>query len=162
MRRPHRSPPLVDQDEAWSYAWSLALAAGWVLFVVGLVEVALAWHPVRAANPAWEFSAVRGSMSGLPLVAVGLALMGVAAILTERRRTVRIVAALGLFLGLMTLIGYIGYVADAPLALRMANAQTAPEVKESVVRVTLLSLAFSALFFGIGISVIRHLQRNPI
>ncbi len=162
MRGQHRAAPLVDEGESWSYAWSLVLGAGAVLFVVGLVDVVLAWYPLRPADPLWEFGAVGRYVSSLPVLATGLALVGAAAVLTERRATARMVATLGLVLAMTIVAGYVAYLVDVPFALRMATSQTEPRIRESIVRVTFMSLAFSALFFGVGVSVIRHLYRNPV
>lgn len=162
MRRHHRVAPLIDQDESWLCAWSLVLGVGWVLFAVGLVDVVLAWYPARTANAAWEFGAVERSVASLPVMTIGLALVAAAAVLTERRRITGLVAALGLGLGLTIVVVYLLYVADAPVALRMAMPEAAPGIRKSIVRVTFMAVAFSGLFFGIGGSVIRHLRRNPI
>lgn len=163
MRHHHHHPaPLVEQEEAWTNAWNLVLGAGWVLFVVGLADVALAWYPAHTANPTWEFNGLEASVTRLPLVATGLVLSAAGGLLTERRRTVQIVAGVGLCLGLITLLSYVLYLADTPLVLRMATAQAAPAIRKSIARVSLMALAFAGLFFVIGVSVIRYLRRNPI
>ncbi|MEJ2218914.1 MAG: hypothetical protein P8099_20200 [Gemmatimonadota bacterium] len=162
MRRHHRHAPLVDEDATRREAWGLVLVAGWVLVAVGLVDVALAWYPVRAANPSWEFRAMGNGVPRLPVVAVGLALVALAALLTERRRVAATVAALGLGLGAITVLGYLAFLHELPLALRMASPEAAPAIRKSVVRVTFMCLAFSGLFIATGVSVIRYLRRNPL
>ncbi len=56
-------------------AWTLLAIAGWGFFLIGLMDVAFVWYPTAFGNGGWEFGSVTAALNGLPLPALGLALI---------------------------------------------------------------------------------------
>jgi hypothetical protein len=51
------------------------LAVGAAFTIVGLVDLALLWYPLRFGNVAWEFGTLNTTFDELPMTALGVALV---------------------------------------------------------------------------------------
>jgi hypothetical protein len=69
--RPHR----FRLRDASATAAILALVVGGAFTVVGLVDLALLWYPVRLGNAPWEFGTLSATFDNLPMTALGVALV---------------------------------------------------------------------------------------
>jgi hypothetical protein len=65
-------------------AANLILAVGAALTIVGLVELALLWYPLRLGNVAWEFGTLSTTLDELPLTVLGVALVTLGLIVHPR------------------------------------------------------------------------------
>jgi hypothetical protein len=102
----------TTQDAAWRLLAWLAV----VFVVVGLIDIIVAWTPLRIGTPEWEFGTVTGTLNNLPVPAMGLILLLASGAALERRG--QVVAALGvavLLLMVLLLMGIL-YGLTAPLA----------------------------------------------
>jgi hypothetical protein len=52
--------------------------------IVGLVDLALLWYPLRLGNVAWEFGTLSSTFDRLPMTALGVALVTVGLIVHPR------------------------------------------------------------------------------
>jgi len=122
--------------------WSVAIALGAALTIVGGTDLGLMVLPPRFGNVEWEFAIVGNVLDAMPVPTVGLTLLALAAF--ERpvvwlARVLSIVAAVGvlLILGLGAL-----YVMDIPVAMKM----TPPQYKTAVYRALLKSGIFGVTY----------------
>lgn len=54
---------------------SLLTATGAAFAIVGLVDLALLWFPLRFGSPAWEFGTLSRTFDSLPMTGLGMALV---------------------------------------------------------------------------------------
>jgi hypothetical protein len=109
--------PSVDGAEA-SAGWQVLGAVGLTLWIVGLVDLLLAWVPPHFGSPEWEFGTISATLNNLPVPAMGLALV-LAFAAADRRRGQLV--TVGLWSGLVVLfllVSAVFYALDVPLALR--------------------------------------------
>ena len=113
-----KKPSHFDESELTHAAWGVVGAIGLTLLIVGLVDLFLAWWPLRFGSPEWEFGTISATLNNLPVPAMGLALVLAHAVAHERRSQLAAVgvwsAAVVLFLGVCAVF----YALDVPLALR--------------------------------------------
>jgi hypothetical protein len=61
--------------DARATAAIVVLVVGGAFTVVGLVDLALLWYPVRLGNAPWEFGTLSATFDNLPMTALGVALV---------------------------------------------------------------------------------------
>lgn len=146
---------------AGAYGWRLAAWFGLLFVIIGLVDMALVWYPLRPGNPSWEFGAIDLAFSTLPVLTIGFAALAAGTVALNRRRTAWLLAVAALFGGLACIGAYLIFLTDVPLALRNSPAEVLTGVKKAIARNTVFGVAFSVAYLGAGIGLIRHLRRRP-
>jgi hypothetical protein len=135
-----RSAVVAPVHRAWR-------ALGWfggVLALVGGMDVLLVFYPARFGDPSWEFGVADSAVASLPLLVMGLAAPMASALAQQKKWQTRIVAGLCLFIGLGIFAGYVVYLTNVPMALRAAPPEVSVGIQKSIVRTTLMSVAFGA------------------
>ena len=118
------------------------VAFGLVLAAVGIVDIGLAWWPLRFGVGEWEFGTASRTFDSLALGTTGFVLLTVAASI-ERRvwalRTLAVAATVACvaLLGVLMLYGL-----NAPIALGAITEQARPLLKQAMLR----TLCFAGLY----------------
>ena len=123
-----------------SAAWRAFFWFGLAVLLVGVVDLALVWYPVRADNPAWEFGAIDRSVSTTPVLLVALGFLTSAALHERRRWAMGFIATIATALALATLIGLFIYWTAVPLALSGAPEPAQVGIHKSMARTTVFGL----------------------
>lgn len=146
----------VDSDRAWRWIGWFALALG----VAGVSDLVLAWIPPRLGNPQWEFSTVAQSMSGLPLVTIGLA--GLLASGLARRTTwlIGTTAAALAIAGSAIVAALMLFWPNAGMALDQTTGNAAIDVRRTVAKTMILGLTFGTAYLVGAIAAFRHVLRT--
>lgn len=111
-----------------SIGWTVAIAGGVAIAIVGWTDILMAWYPLQFGSLEWEFGTISRTFDGLPLGTVGL--LGIVAGLAAggRRRGMLVMSAI-LAVITLVLIGLAGlYLLDAAPAW----AASAPPVRETL------------------------------
>ncbi|HEX6309644.1 MAG TPA: hypothetical protein VFZ69_15825 [Longimicrobiales bacterium] len=141
-------------------AWRALAWFGLVLTFVGLVDVILVFYPARMGDPSWEFGVFDAAVSSIPLLVVGVAALLGGALARSRTGQVRAIAALAVVLALGILGGYIVYLTNVPLALRLAPEEVKPGIYKSIVRTTVMSAAFGIGFMVAAVAAVRSTRSS--
>jgi hypothetical protein len=139
--------------------WRLLGGMGLVFAVVALADLALAWYPANFGNAEWEFGTVTAVLGGLPLLAMGVALLFGAAVARGQEGKLRVVSiVLALFAVLiLAMLGL--YVRRIPAALA---GVTQPEIgeglREAIVKTVLQGLLYPAAFLWMSVKGWKHVS----
>jgi hypothetical protein len=148
-RRPRR---LHDHEGA---ATAILRALGMIFTFLGIVEVLLLWIPPQFANAAWEFATLSRTLDGMPMVALGLALIaysGVHGSAADYRWVRAHAMALGVTsILILALAAFYATVTPAVLANTPPEAMDA--VRRAVIKTTFQLAAYFLLFGYIALSL---------
>jgi hypothetical protein len=137
--------------------WRFLGYFGWLLAVVGLTDVLLAWYPANVGDPTWEFGAVTIGYTSLPLLTMGLAAMLASMVALGHRWRGRIVAIVIMLFGLALLTAYVVfYLMNVPVALELTPPAVVVGLKKAIVKTSVLAAAFSLSYIAAGIMALRH------
>lgn len=103
-------------------AWSVIGLFGWVLFLVGGIELATTIYPPER-SPEWEFATAVALVSGLPVPTMGLALILASALRRHSRRMARLAATVALLWSVAIGCGLVIFGLTVPVALRFIDDQ---------------------------------------
>jgi len=138
----------------------VAFVAGLALTLVGWLNVAFVWYPPRWANVDWEFGSIRATFEGLPLSTIGLMAMTAAVAVRGRRVSLRLMAALLVFLALVwTVFGAI-FMLDVPVVFRAVNPDVRPALKQVVAQTSLMAATYVALYLITGVWAFRRARAS--
>lgn len=157
---------LVPEDEgvrrtplgaAPDYGWYLMGWMGLGFVLIGLLDLALAWYPLKIGNPQWEFGTVSRSYDNLAITALGLTLLLGAGVARGVRWWTRTVAIVFLLFAVWVLAGYVLYALNIPLALRsVADPVALSGLKRAMAKTTGQAIVYCVVFFTLGLSGLRH------
>lgn len=138
-------------------AWRILGSIGFVLALVGMVDVLLNLYPPAFDSPEWEFGTVTRMLTSLPLPTVGFA--GLAAwgfALGGRKSRIAITAA---FFAVTALIAalFVLFLLNVPLAWSATEGPQGPAIIRSIIRTSVMAIGFGTVYLVIGISLIRTL-----
>lgn len=132
-------------------AWTLLGIAGWGFLLIGLMDVAFVWYPTAFGNEGWEFGSVTASLNGLPLPALGLALILAGAVARGAGTTARLVQVLSACLVVAVVVLGAVYARRVPEALAATtDALGSAGLRKAIVR----SVAQMAIYGGFLVMVI--------
>lgn len=150
VTRRHSGDPGAAQ---WILVW-----LGGAFLIVGLVDLALLWVPVRFGNVAWEYATISRTYDSLPLAGLGAGLLAYIAVRSPKARFgwVRSCAA---FFALMTLgvvaLGLM-FVTDVPAIagqIGLDDAGTGPF--RAIVRLAIQAIIYPACFGAVALLIFR-------
>lgn len=155
--------PAAVPAQAKETGWPFLALVGWLLALVAGMDLALLWFPLGFGNPEWEFGTTTSFMNGLPVLALGLALVMGSAVATGRRRTARSVAFLLVGLVLFVLLAAAMYATTIPLALRaVENPMVRFGLQKAIVKTLVEAALYSAAFGWLAVAGWRRTtRRNP-
>lgn len=151
--------PLV----ALEFGWRVLAGIGLVFFVVGGLDIALAWYPLGFGAPAWEFGTVSLSLNGLPLPALGLAMVMASAVALGHRWQARICAILLVLMAVLILMGAIVWATNVPLALTSTqDALGKLGVQRSIVKTVAQVLCYPVAFVWVAVTGWRLADQTAV
>jgi hypothetical protein len=151
------APPAAAESTASENAWHLLAWLAVAFVVVGLIDILVAWTPLRIGTPEWEFGTVTGTLNNLPVPAMGLILLLASGAALERRG--QVVAALGVavLLLMVLLLMAVLYGLTAPLAWK---AGTEAVGRSAVGGSMLKSMAAFIAYFSLCVISITFAVKN--
>jgi hypothetical protein len=164
MRSSNPSVPLVGREEARPpavrtrhAAARLVLIAGSAFALVGIADLALLWLPARAGNVAWEYATVGRTLDSMPMVALGLVLIGYGVLRASRPTVngVRLVAAVFFVFGLLCAFLAFLLLTSAPAVLSRTPPDAIEAMRRAATRHSLQSILYPLAWFAIAIVVWR-------
>ncbi len=133
------------------HAWSALGWMGLAFILIGLVDLALAWYPAALGSPEWEFGTIGASLNGLPLPALGLALILGAGVARGSRWQMRVASGVAIALTLLLLGFAFIYATVIPVALAdAANGVLRMGLMKSIAKAVALLVIYPILFVWIG------------
>ena len=148
-----RAPARANPDAGWRI---LGLV-GFVLALIGMVDVVLNLYPPAFDSPEWEFGTVNRMLTSLPLPTVGfaaLAAWGFA--LGGRKSKIAIAAA---FFAVTALIAalFVLFLLNVPLAWSVTEGPQGPAIVRTIIRTSVMAVGFGTTYLVIGIALTRSL-----
>jgi hypothetical protein len=141
-----------DSSRAWR-------AVGWfaaTLLLAGVSDWIIAWIPFRLGTLEWEFGTITATLSGLPLVTMGLAGVLAAALGRGSKWQVIVAASLVLFFAALIIVALVIFLLDVPLALRTVDGVAQLGIKKAIAKNLSLGLLFSVAYIVAGVAALRH------
>lgn len=139
------APPSRAQRAAGRLsAARVLIVLGWSFVLVGVVDLALLWIPLRLQSVAWEFATVGRTLDALPMPALGLGLLAYGCSRHPRvgpQRLRAIAVAFGV-LTLLLLVLSLLLLTAAPAVLE----QTPPEALSGARRATIRHVAQAVVY----------------
>lgn len=135
--------------------WRALVWFGLAILLVGVVDLALVWVPVRADNPAWEFGAIDRSVSTAPVLLVALGFLLASGLMERRRWLMGLVGTIAVGLALVTLVGLFVYWTAVPLALSNAPEAALAGVRKSMARTTVFGLTLLGASAASAVAALR-------
>jgi hypothetical protein len=141
-------------------AWTLLGWFGLVATLVGAFDIALAWYPWQAGNPAWEFGIINLTVWSLPFPTTGLMLLLASGLALEKTWQVRLAVAALLVFAVIILGALVLYALAIPVALQGAPDPVQLNVRKSVLKTVLLGIAFPTLYIVVATAALRQRRKG--
>jgi hypothetical protein len=130
---------------------------GLALSLIGGADIALAWYPFNLGNSEWEFGTVTATLDGLPLLALGLALVLGAAVARGRRAATKTVAVGLVLLAVLIALAAILYATNVPIALQsVSDPLVKTGLKKAIVKTALQAVVYPCAFVWLALKGWRH------
>ncbi len=138
-------------------AWGLLVPTGLVFALVGAADLALVWYPMGFGSAEWEFGSVTSMLNGLPVLVMGLAFLGMAAVASGRRWAGRGIATVLFLLAVTVVLMAALYATTVPIALKAApNPMVALGLKKAIAKTTIQAAVYPVLLLWLAISTWRR------
>ena len=111
---PHREAV----DPSRRLVWQVFGAIGVVLFLVGLVKVALLWLPAELGEQEWEYGTSSNFFDVFPLLGLGIGFLTASALALGRKWAARGTATFALLLAVFMWLAFALFATVFPAALR--------------------------------------------
>lgn len=157
QRETGRSRTLApDVHQAWRWVGWFGL----VLALAGVGDWMLAWVPPRFGNPEWEFGTTVASISGLPLVAMGLAGILGSSVARGVRWQVISASAFVLVFAAIILAALVLFALDIPFALAAVSGPAKVGILKAIAKTLGLGVLFAVAFVVAGVGSLRRVSRS--
>ena len=141
-------------------AWRWLGWLGFLLAVVGAVDISLRWYPMAFRSPEWEFGTVGITVASLTLFSIGTVLVLVASLARASDAAVKVLSVVFSLLAVMLAAILLLFMLDIPLALKAGNAAVGLEIKKTIARTMIMGAAFEAMFVGCAVVSFRYIFRR--
>jgi hypothetical protein len=142
-------------------AWRLLAWFGFLLAVIGFIDVALQWYPASFKSPEWEFGTVAGSVATLPLLTIGLMSLFASFLARGDRAGVTTMAVVFAVLVVLLVGAFLLFLSDVPLALKASAATPmVVTIKKSIIRTSVMAIGFGVGYFSAVVVSFRYLFRR--
>lgn len=139
-----------------SVGWELLGWMGLAFFLIGALDLAMGWLPLRFGNPEWEFGTVSRTFDNLPITALGLTLLLASAAARGVDWAIRATGLIALLLALFLFAGFVIYLLDVPVAFRAVGESAARSgLKRAVTKALVQGLLYPIVLAAVGIKGIR-------
>lgn len=139
--------------------WRMIAPVGLAFLLIGLVDIALSWYPVRFGTPEWEFGTIGTTLNNLPLPTLGLLILGGWAAVTERRGAVKVFGVVAVAVAVVLAGLVIVYLLTLPPAWRaiqaVDNASAQMIAKKGIAKSLVQALAYPMVFGMVGWRAVR-------
>ena len=153
-------PGRVDEADALSAGWRVVGAIGFVLLVVGVLDLALAWFPLRFGTPEWEFGTISATLNNMPVPAMGLALLLAYAAAERNVGVLLTVAVWGAVMTVFLSVAAVFYGLDVPLALRaVQNPVALRGLKTGMIKAVISLIGYGGFHVWATVFAIRRMRR---
>lgn len=165
--RPTAGRILVERDRAIlvvrdreAVSVAVIAALGCAFAIVGLVDLALLWWPIRLGNAAWEFGTISQTLDSIPLSGLGFGLL-VFGIARHPRTSPGVLRGAAVLFGLATVamlaLGLL-YVTSVPMVLKQ-TPQVVGGLRVAMTKSVAQILVYSVAFAFIAITLWRGVKR---
>jgi hypothetical protein len=160
------APPLgfdarPARDEETSAGWRAIGAIGLTLLAAGLVDLALAWSPMRFGSPEWEFGTISATLNNLPVPTMGLALLAAHGAAIDRKGQLLAVGLWAAAMAGMLVVAAAFYALDVPLALRAVQEPVARgSLKTGIVKGVASIVVYLGFHAWAAVFAFRRLRRT--
>lgn len=157
------------EDPAAARATASVAEPGWMLLggmgaafaLIGGLDLALTWYPFNLGNPEWEFGTVTSTLDGMPVYALGLALLLAAGAAGRRPWVVRGAAVLVLLTVLAILAAAFLYATTIPMALKgVENPLMRLGLQKAILKTAAQALVYPVALAWIAVGAWRHAARG--
>ena len=150
---PEAVAPIVSQADAGpDLAWPVLTEIGLVLAVVGGADLILTWYPFAFQNPEWEFGTVTATLDGMPVLALGLAMVLAGALHSGTLWLIRLASILFGLLALALAAAVLLYLTNIPLALRaIADPSVRIGLYKAMSKTAVQAIAYPSVFLWIAL-----------
>jgi PAS domain S-box-containing protein len=148
----------VPRPQGLLHLWTVAAVLGAALAVVGFIDLALLWLPLRFDRAEWVFATTGAHFDHMLVATLGLTLVAFA---SAHHGWKRLAHALVMAFSLVAvgLVGVYGiYVLTAPLAWESAAAQLGPAIERAVAKVSGFTAAYVSLYAGLALYLTRRIN----
>jgi len=141
-----------------SSAWSLGLALGIALVLVGLMDLALLFYPPHWASLDWEFGTIGATIEGLPLLTMGLGLVAMSSAADGRTGWMRLVSIVLILLALFVIALLVIFALDIPVALRAVQPAGREVLKKSIIKTGGMGAVYVMVYAVLGVKTWRRIR----
>lgn len=140
-----------------SVGWELMGWVGLAFFVIGALDLAMGWIPLRFGNPEWEFGTVSRTFDNLPITVLGLTMLLASAAARGTNWALRAAGLLAVLLAAFLLVGLVVYALDVPVAFRaVGEAPARAGLKRAVLKALVQGMLYPVVLATIGLKGIRQ------
>lgn len=144
----------VDNASGWKYLFLIGVG----ITIVGLIDVSLLFIPARFASLDWEFGTIAGLFDGMPLMTLGVGLMGAASVANGWIGTRRLVVVMALVIAVVIALLATIFALDVPAALKAVEPAMRPAIKRASLKTGLMALTYFVLYLALGVWTWRRLR----
>ncbi len=162
VRNPISSPVFYQRHPAPRHGrrellLPLLAPVGVAFLLVGGADIALTWYPLRIGAVDWELGTIMQTLNGLPVFALGLALLSARAA-AGARRWPAVSVSIAMILVAIAIVAMAGLLAlSVPVAL---NAVQDPAVlqglKKAVLKAAVQVVAYPTMFVWLAVRTLRR------
>ena len=142
-----------DASASAAIGWSFLGWVGLAFALVGFLDIALAFFPSAFGNAEWEFGTISATLNGLPLPALGLAMLLASGVVQgSRAKTYGAIGMLAVLTLLLAGAAFL-YITVVPVALRdVTNEAVRTGLLKSVAKALALLVLYPTLFVCIAVA----------
>lgn len=137
-------------------AWRLFGWFGLLLVLIGGLDVVSQWYPTAFKSAEWEFGTSAVTIASLPLLTIGVVVLGASLMARARRAGVIAVGAFYVLLFVAVGMVLVLFALDVPLALRAPAGPALTVVKKTIVRTAVMGAAYEAAFLAAAVVSFRY------
>lgn len=143
-------------DPAPRVAWRWLGWLGLALTLAGGTDVLLGWWPPDLGVREWRFATIHQTLTGLPLVTLGLTAVLASGAALGIRKVILVVAAAMLLAGVLVLAALGAFLLDVPLALEAATGPAVVGVRRLIGKTIVLGGVLGSFLVVTGWSGLRN------
>ena len=152
-----QGPSALRSVQAPAAGWAILTWIGAAFVIIGVVDLGLAWYPTQFGVVDWEFGILAVTLDNLPLPALGLTLLVVAALSNGRAWQVGLATVVLALLVALLAAGFVIYLTTVPLALK-AEVPVRFSVHKAIAKTTVQFLAYLVVFGVMAMKTRRVLR----
>ena len=137
-------------------AWRLLGWLGWLLLLVGGIDLVSQWYPPAFKSPEWEFGVVTVTIASLPLLTIGSTAVLASCLSRAKRGGVLMMGAFFALLFVVVGLMLVLFASDLPLAMRSPPGPALTAVKKAIARTLAMGVAYEIAYFVAAVTSFRY------